>query len=516
MRTQLTFLVLMGFPIAIGCADNASSKMAIDAEDDMGAESTDGASMDESEDDRDEPEVEEDLKALPPATTPLYTFVANPDRNTLTRITAEDLSVVTATVGARPTQVVTTPDHLTAITFNADGDTISVVDAEDLTVQTIQIRADRNHMVVSPDGRWAIAYYDAARDDGQSGSGAQSFNEISLVDIENLVEWSMVSGPNPSDVQFSADSSTAIVVSDTYLSRIDLSEDDPTPEHVELSPGETSPARAEEVVMTPDGSSAVVRLYGSSDLVHVDLDTMDRATVPVGDGPTDMDISSDGEELLVVARTAAEIWVLALNDLNGDAEVIDLPSTTTLGSLVLTPDDSRGVLYSTASGDSVYAVWDRADDTIQIRDLVKPPRGVGINPTGSTAIISHSTDNGTDVSTDSAFYNEPALSIVDLDSLFSSSLLLPSEATTFAHTADGETGFFIMEGEPYLEVLDYGTLIHEEITLKSQPVFLGSLPQTNSAFISQEHRLGRISFFDADTDELNTITGFELNADIEQ
>ena len=73
-----------------------------------------------------------------------------------------------------------------------------------------------------------------------------------------------------------------------------------------------------------------------------------------------------------------------------------------------------------------------------------------------------------------------------------------------------------MEGEPYLEILDYSTLIHEQVVLKSLPVFMGALPETNTAFISQEHRLGRISFFDADTDELNTITGFELNADIEQ
>jgi DNA-binding beta-propeller fold protein YncE len=476
------------------------------------------ASLDESDgDDHGEPpEVEEEINALPPATTPLYTFVANPDRDTLTRIAVDDLSVITVQVGARPTQVVTTPDHMTAITFNADADTISVVDAEDLSVQSIEIRADRNKMVVSADGRWALAFYDATADDSTSSSGAQSFNEISLVDIETLTEWSMVSGPNPRDVQFSSDSTTAIVVSDTYLSRIDLTEDEPSPEHVELSPGVTSPPKAEEVVMAPDGSAAIVRLFGSNDLVHVDLDTMDRATLPVGAGPTDLDIAPGGTELVVVARTAGELWVIDLGDLNGEAEIIDLPTSTLLGSLVLAPDNDRGVLYSTASGDSVYGVWDRSDDSITLRDLVKPPRAVGINPTGSTALISHSRDNGEDVETSSAFYSEPALTIVDLDSLFSSSLLLPSEATSFAHAADGETGFFIMEGEPYLEILDYSTLIHEQVVLKSLPVFMGALPETNTAFISQEHRLGRISFFDADTDELNTITGFELNADIEQ
>ena len=517
MRTMTLSLFLIGLPTLAGCGSESiysKDAGATDEADLAGSEPSQDEGADLDEDDG-VPEDEDDLLASPPATTPLYTFVANPDRDTLTRIRVDDLSVITTKVGARPTQVVTTPDHSTAITFNQDGDTISVVDAEDLTVQTIDIRADRNQMVVSNDGRWALAYYDASADESGTSGGAQSFNEISLVDIENLTEWPMVSGPNPRDVQFSADSSTAIIVSDTYLSRIDLTEDEPSPEHVELSPDETSPPKAEEVALTSDGSAAIVRLFGADILVHVDLDTMERSTIEVGAGPTDLDITPDGTELVVVARTAGELWIYDLADVTADAEVVNLPTSIMLGSLALAGDGDRGVLYSTVSGDAVYALWNRVDETITLRELVKPPRAVGINPTGSTALITHSRENGTDVDSSSAFYNEPALSIVDLDSLFSSSLLLPSEATSFAHSADGETGFFVMDGEPYLEILEYSTLIHEEIVLKSLPVFLGALPETNTAFISQEHRLGRISFYDPDEGELNTITGFELNADIE-
>ena len=35
------------------------------------------------------------------------------------------------------------------------------------------------------------------------------------------------------------------------------------------------------------------------------------------------------------------------------------------------------------------------------------------------------------------------------------------------------------------------------------------------SFVSQEHDLGRLSFFDTDEDQLQTITGFELNSAIE-
>ena len=69
--------------------------------------------------------------------------------------------------------------------------------------------------------------------------------------------------------------------------------------------------------------------------------------------------------------------------------------------------------------------------------------------------------------------------------------------------------------KPGFQVVDFKTLIHDEIELKSNPVHLGTLLDTDTAFISQEHHLGRISFFHPEDGDLQTITGFELNANIE-
>jgi hypothetical protein len=55
----------------------------------------------------------------------------------------------------------------------------------------------------------------------------------------------------------------------------------------------------------------------------------------------------------------------------------------------------------------------------------------------------------------------------------------------------------------------------EDIELKSVPVHVGTLPESPYAYASQEHELGRISFYDAETGSLETITGFELNSEIE-
>ena len=69
--------------------------------------------------------------------------------------------------------------------------------------------------------------------------------------------------------------------------------------------------------------------------------------------------------------------------------------------------------------------------------------------------------------------------------------------------------------ERYVEVLDLQTLLYDEIELKSAPVHVGVLPETRTAFVSQEHELGRISFIDVEADLVQTITGFELNSAIE-
>ena len=77
-----------------------------------------------------------------------------------------------------------------------------------------------------------------------------------------------------------------------------------------------------------------------------------------------------------------------------------------------------------------------------------------------------------------------------MNDLFSTAYKLVAEPTSFTSTPDGDIGFFIMEDQPYLEMLNYRTLVPSEVRLPSVPVHLGSLPDTNIAFVSQEHQFG--------------------------
>ena len=71
--------------------------------------------------------------------------------------------------------------------------------------------------------------------------------------------------------------------------------------------------------------------------------------------------------------------------------------------------------------------------------------------------------------------------------------------------------------------MNYDTLLYDQYALRSNPVYVGVLPDLAPtdgdeppAWVSQEHELGRISFLDPDDGSMETITGFELNSQIEE
>ncbi len=186
-----------------------------------------------------------------------------------------------------------------------------------------------------------------------------------------------------------------------------------------------------------------------------------------------------------------------------------------LGSLLLSPDGETGILYTTATLQDRYATWDIASGEVTVRGLVKPVMSMSVSPTGESLLVFHTLEDTEDADVTSPYYGEWAMTLLDMDDFRSNPMRLAAEPEAYAHADDGEHGFFIMEGENHLVVLDYGTLLPEDIELKSEPLHVGTLPTSDWAYASQEHDLGRISFYDSDSGALETITGFELNSEIE-
>lgn len=473
-----------------------------------------------SPDDTAPPEQEESFLSLLPAATNAYVFIANPDRDTVTRVAVPSLSVLTAPVGHIPVSVVTTPNFTMAATFNIGDNTVSVIEADDLDdITNVPVRNNMNRMELTPDGRWALLFNDpdVVLDYPPASEGTLSYDEVSLVNLENRECTPVVVGFQPKDVAFTPDGSLAVLVSDAYLGTIDLSTDvagDPV--RFEVSDDLIDPPEAEEVVVSPDGAYAFVRQFGATTLVVVDLATGARSLLDVGDNPTDLDLTPDGSKAVAVARGSNELWIYDAQDPLGVLpEVVAMPASESFGSVIMNPAKSNAILFSNATVDSThYGAWSLADDSIVVRPLVKPVAAITISPDGGTALVIHTLANGPDLDPDSGFYDKYALTLIDLDTSITNALALAAEPIAYANSDDGTTGFFAMDGVPEIVALDYDKLIAEPMALASDPIFLGVLPDTNTAWVSQVHELGRISFY-TPPDTIQTLTGFELNSAIE-
>ena len=147
---------------------------------------------------------------------------------------------------------------------------------------------------------------------GASSGGAISFNAISIVDLENQDHFEAMAGSYPHDVQFTEDGLMAVVISDDYLSAIDFSSGEPVLRRIAIADDLVNPPRAEEVLLDPQGRYAIVRQYGVNELVLVDFESEAASVtmIAVGENPTDMDVSPDGTEAIVVARGSKELWCM--------------------------------------------------------------------------------------------------------------------------------------------------------------------------------------------------------------
>jgi hypothetical protein len=505
----------------VGCADytlSGNAKGETDMEEapayDTGWGGGDGDwAADTADMDDAPPEEEEDTLRLLPAGTDAYVFIANPDRDTVTRVAVPSLEARTTAVGETPSVVLTTSDYAYAVTLNEGDDTVSVIEADTLAVTSVGVRQNFNSLSISDDGAWAMAWYDPDRESSGGNGGVVSFNEVSFVDLRAQVHTPMAVGFNPRSVKWSQDGALALVVSDASLALVDLTAGTLAPTLIALSDDPTDAPPAEEVELSDDGRYAFVRQFGANEIVVVDLVDRTVERIPVGDNPTDLDLSPDGRTLAVVSRGAQQLQLLDPTNPFGGAEVIDLSEA--YGSVLFAGSGDRAVLYTNATALDRFGVWDVAAGSITERSLVKPVQNMGVSPTGDSLLVFHTKTNAADAESDSPFYNKWALTLIDLGDFRQNPMVLPAEPTAYSVSDDGRYGYFIMEDEQLLETLDFSTLLYNEVRLPSTPEHLGVLPSTTTAWASQVHDLGRISFYDPATDALDTITGFELNSDIE-
>ncbi len=458
------------------------------------------------------PETESDFFSLAPAPAPDFLLIANPDRDTVSRVTVPELEVITAPVGSEPQAVQLSSTYDVAITFNEGSDDASVLPTDTLEEIRVDLRPALDAMQLSPDGTWAIAFNSLDADDGEVGS-TQSVKEASFVHLASATSTGLALGFQPRQLHFSDDGARAVFLGDAWLALVQLDVEPLDIQLVQIADDLLDPPDSEELLLNPAGTRALIRQRDNSRLVLVDLDALSTSTLPTGGTPSDLDMHPDGVHAVAVARGSSELWIYDLESPQAP-RVVDMPEDETLGAVTFGPDEATpALLYSTVSGQSRFASWDLSDDSITVHPLPKPVVAVGLDPTGQTALFVHDDLDADDM--DVAYDGKHGVTLVNTRTWLTNDYVLPAEPTQFAHSDDGAHGFLIMDREERLEVLDYGTLLMDDVELRSEPVHLGTLPGTSWAYVSQEHELGRLSLYDAATGTLKTMTGFELNAGIE-
>lgn len=468
------------------------------------------------------PETELEQSFLAPVVTGKYVFSANPRSGRVAVIDAETYKVRLFNAGFGPKYLTALPNDRGAIVINElsndttlfelSGDTVTVSDL------SLPVHTDANAWAVSADARFAIAW--TRTDSSQSLDPTAGSQTISVLDLQRGAATELTVGFHPTQAVIDAASQRAFVVSDDGISVIALGD---APEVTLLANVSSDPLEepaARDVSILPDGSFAVVRLEGSSQLRLVDLSREDGLSFfDLGAPIADVDLSEDGALALASVPGIGEVVLVPLPPAadQSNFERVKIPHEIT-SSVSLSDDSELALLYQNGADNSHLTVLDlRADQERALRtvDLKGPVSAVFAAPGAASAIAFQRPIPGSRRA--GLWSGVPTLArrsakIVGTD----------AAPSALAFDAEGEYALVTVGSEQsdvhgvYRVVL--GTMQEDFVELASPPAAgaTGIVEGAGRGFVAQTHPEGRITFVDLETAQAHTITGFELAARILQ
>lgn len=496
---------------------------------------------------------EEEFLVQEVAATENYVFVPNQAEgsDTVALIDGLDLTVRPIRVGQDPSKVVAADiedQGSVGFVLSTGSSTVAIVRADvsnqenRADVRLLPVPREVNQLAMAPDGRHVLAYIDPDLPINSSASAAslQTMALIRLGDAPGADEVFVLSVTRLIDeIAFTPDSKLAFVVGREGFNRIDLAaiKDDvflPTI-NLELSDSIFSPID-QEIVFSSDGSLLVVRTsqfagVGLFELHPDDPNILSFRLVELSGIPTDLDlVEREGESPLVVATIRSRDEVV-LFDLEAALAAEPEDSTSflrilnALGSDAgigrLTPNQEKMVVFSTLPSLPRVGLVDLESETMSTHVLRNQIRNLAISPDSRTAVIVHRPQPGNSgPDWESRFRHSHGLTLWDLTTGYLRPVVLEAEPEEILMTTgtDGRAYLYVMlvsNQEAFQGVMRIDLTTHRSdfVRLPRRPVQLGVVG--GRVFVSQDDDTGRITFFDIDTNELRTVSGYELNASIQ-
>jgi hypothetical protein len=269
-----------------------------------------------------------------------------------------------------------------------------------------------------------------------------------------------------------------------------------------------------DVTITPDGAFAIFRREGSAIVTVIDLADGSRWSWTLSGTVTDLDLTDTGNRAVAVIRDQGRVAVLPVPG-RGPGPFDDiLVSGETVGSVAIAPRGEVALLYTNAVAVSRITVLGLGTPpAVRPVELRAPVLSVFPSPTAQHAVVVHNSFKG------QAFQSPGAFSVMPLAGGHTP-VIQPTDAPIFsvALSPGGDRAIVAVRDDMkrifavYLARMP--SLVIDRYALASPPVAVGFVGAAGQAFVAQEHPGGRVSFIDAPTEQVRTITGFELGAGV--
>ncbi|AKU90520.1 hypothetical protein [Vulgatibacter incomptus] len=488
------------------------------------------------------PEQPDSRTFLPPAASERFVYALSPEAGTVAVIDPVRVSVESVPLPAEPVDLAVVPDTDAIVALSRKGAALSFLDLGGApSLEVLRLGRRLSKLSLAPDASWALLWNP---DGSPLDAGAEGL--VLLVDVGALRGGTpqpaieRVAGRRHSHVFFRSDDGAArdaVVVGKDEISIFDLADPAamPTPERVLLPPA-FSELLTRTVIASEDGAWLLLASVASGELLVLDVEHRALSTLPLPGAPSHLAIS--GHTVVVTLRTSGRAAWFALPDAVAAPELIRVAEVSLPGARCETPgctvrpgqarisaDGSFALLFTDAGGTESFGRLDLASGGFDVFDRGrKQVRTLAISPDGSRAVILHKPDPDSTVADlyERMVDQAEGYSVVDLGSGRSQLVLTGTVPPRDVVFAEGRRFAAVTlrsdpEGAFRADAIDLETLVPSSIPLASAPESAGPLAPLlgDRIWVTQLHPAGRISFVDLAARSSQTVTGFELNGEIE-
>lgn len=456
------------------------------------------------------PNSDQPIALAPPALAENLLLIPNRTHDNLTLVNTQTMAVETLPVGKEPTQVYPAGSGK-AVIFNSGDHSLTILTLASRATTTVVLPQDENAITIDPRTGRGIGFVDSTID---TSKNATTPGLITLVDALAVTATSLSLGEVPVAIRF-ADSGVprVVILTATQLFRISFA-----PWAYERIPFADT---VDEMHLADGANTITVRTHTQG------LRVIDAAgniqTIPLPQAATDLDRQSNGDLFGVAPKSVSEgTWLFKLDP------------TTLLQTGVTVPVYADRIDLDAQANSAL--LWHLKSNTIlfvdlssfpapatEIRTVVLPIRQV-VATGNNRFLLAHDQSGNTAINP--LYRNTDVVTVFNVASSILAPIRLNSAFSNWQTIGGGRYLFGFRSDSPDIALIDMQRQFASRIELPGPTQFAGSLATPAGAdgrlYASQNHPLGRLSFvdvYDSAGDiryQLNTITGFELNAQIER